>query len=619
MPYVLKTPDSSTQEVVLPGGKLGRLGQGVLAIDYLSQFLAEFQSLGTPLTGAALLAAASNFVNARGGLELANVSQSRIDNYYQELGYPVGFGAAPTAGGSSTGDVFDPAEIKRGTQQVYQNQGGVRSLLVGGSIPDFMEVGGHSYPAGGGAPLPGTTTATTAEPDLAYPMRLARAVGIQRVRNISTGGAIACWPTLFAGGDGGWAHVWQETFRAPPSIDQPLYPQAPVVLLHYGINDLAQLGSQSLKPFKEAYRSIIASHKLAARYMDADASCVYTGTWGTFTSTTHNSGWQFRYTTTDTDRVTITVPARYDGQGSVDLFVIGQDAVTLGITVDGVAQSDWVIAAGDWDTSSGAKTNGMVKRLGALAAGTHTIVVTKKSGGTFNFDSWGIEAADGPLFLVPMPNRCYTYGLWTSFAHGPAAGADPMTDASIPYLKTAMQQVHAEFDATQIVEVDIDTPLAKAAANFALDQCHPNLIGHRLIADAARNALLAHSFAIPVKLGAPPRLYWRRVGGPGGPAYNGAWVQGNNPLVFAKDEGGIVRMHGSLKNPTAANYTAQVMFVLPPGFRPLEDKLFIVSMGALWGTLWVVASNGQVLLLIATGASNNAGVTLDPVNFEAQG
>lgn len=133
MPYVLKTPDASGQEVVLPGGKLGKFGQGVLAIDYLAQFLAEFQSLGVPLTGGALLAAANNFVNARGGIELANVAQSRIDNYYQELGYPVGFGSAPSGGGVGSGTVYDPVEVKRGTQEIYENQGGVRTQLTAGS------------------------------------------------------------------------------------------------------------------------------------------------------------------------------------------------------------------------------------------------------------------------------------------------------------------------------------------------------------------------------------------------------------------------------------------------------------------------------------------------------
>lgn len=479
---------------------------------------------------------------------------------------------------------------------------------------EYMESAGHSIGAGGGANRPGGVSGYDVNHDLGYTRRIARTMGM-RLRDMAIGGAIACWPTVYDGGDGGYAHVLQNTPRQPLPFDQPKYPHAPLVHLYFGLNDLAVIGSNNLTPFKEAYRTIVASFKLAARYQDTDPSVAYTAGWLPYASTEANSGTQITYSTTVNDTITISVPATYDGRSSIDLFSQGNALATVGITVDGATQPDWSITTDMWCHDAGEKPNGYVKRLGAFPAGAHTIVIKLKSG-KFSFDSWGIEAADGPTFLTPLPFRPTKYSLWQTWPHGATAPVNPMTDASIPPLKAAVQAIHAEFGSADFIEVDIDPLLNKNAAYFADDGAHPNNEGQRIIATACLAALAKRLPSSPPKWSGKTRRAWRKVGGPGGPSYMNGWIPGSAGVEFTVDELGFVHIRGDLKNPTLGSYGA-VMFTLPNGFIPQNDVIATVPMAALWATVWITkathATPGAVSLLIRPGATANAAVFLEGV------
>lgn len=481
----------------------------------------------------------------------------------------------------------------------------------------LIEFAGHSYAAGGGAVAPGGVTPAV---ELAYPELLASALHIARRRNIAQGGAITCWPNTNIAGDGGYAQVLQEVTRLAPGANEPFTAQAPIVVPHFGLNDLAVLGSTNLNPFKEAYRTILATYALAARYEETDASCAYTGTWAAATYTDKNSGTGTKYTQTVGDKVTISVPGAYDGTGRIDLFVVtanGGSQPTWGIKIDGVDQADWVMDATRTDVAN-SKASVICKRLGPLAAGAHTITLTYKSvAAQFAiFDSWGIEAGIQPVFVVPMANRCVDYSAWATYPHGPNAATDPMTDASIVALRTAQSAIHAEF--ASVIEVDVDSLLNKSATLFIADLTHLTNEGHRIVAEALRAAVVsAVSAAIP-KATPVFKPFWRRLGTQSGAQFQNGWVHNGTTalLGFRKSEAGQVQLKGALKQPTLANMST-VMFTLPPGFRPADARIFNVVAGATYCSVLVDPTGVVYILSNAPGAANT-GIFLDSITFPAE-
>jgi lysophospholipase L1-like esterase len=101
-----------------------------------------------------------------------------------------------------------------------------------------LVVHGHSLALGAGA----------SAPERGFARLVADGLGLEE-HNLAVGGAIAHWEPRGDVGEGGWPAVRESP--ALPARD------GDVVLLFYGINDLAVLG-RKLGPYEEALRKIVA-------------------------------------------------------------------------------------------------------------------------------------------------------------------------------------------------------------------------------------------------------------------------------------------------------------------------------------------------------------------------
>jgi hypothetical protein len=102
-------------------------------------------------------------------------------------------------------------------------------------------------------------------------------------------------------------------------------------------------------------------------------------------------------------------------------------------------------------------------------------------------------------------------------------------------------------------------------------QINASTLGTVPVAESAKSAALASSLA--------PAEGWHEVGAPGEPTFATGWknVAGPSPSVaFYKDQSGIVHLRGAATAPSGAE---QIIFRLPPGFRPTagKDYPFIVA------------------------------------------
>jgi hypothetical protein len=102
------------------------------------------------------------------------------------------------------------------------------------------------------------------------------------------------------------------------------------------------------------------------------------------------------------------------------------------------------------------------------------------------------------------------------------------------------------------------------------------------------------------------------VGASGAPPFTNGWVNnggGYAPAAYWKDENGIVTLEGTIKSGTLA----LAAFILPPGFRPDQSRLYPAYSNAVLG-LVQVTSAGQVQPL-AVGTASNASYSLDAIRF----
>jgi hypothetical protein len=75
----------------------------------------------------------------------------------------------------------------------------------------------------------------------------------------------------------------------------------------------------------------------------------------------------------------------------------------------------------------------------------------------------------------------------------------------------------------------------------------------------------------------PPPEAWHFVGAPGEPQFQNGWEDFEpasllEPVAFFKDHEGIVHLKGRAVRSTSGS---RLIFALPPGFRPAQDKVLI--------------------------------------------
>lgn len=470
---------------------------------------------------------------------------------------------------------------------------------------DWLEVAGHSLAAAGGARV---------LPEGGYAFRLGAAIGARRFREYAIGGAIACWPNAFGTGDGGYGHVLQNALRpGSPGLaaaGAPYVPKSQVVVAHFGLNDLGELGAQKPLPFQTGLRTILSRLCAAAVWEEDATAWAFTGAWavmGVSAAAASNSGPAVKYSTVVNDKATFTLPADYPGGlvVGVGLWINATwPTLTYGVKVDGQARPDVVINPQQFcDQNLANKHLVHTLRLGtgrqgdpALTAGAHSVEMTLKSGTALGIDFAQVEAdpLDGPVLLMPLPNKPASYALWTTWAHGPNAATDPINDAAVDSWKAAQRAVQAEFPG-RVVELDLDAiGLVRSSGvggDFVADGAHFNEGGHGKIAVAARDALVA-SGRITDRVRSRPavvsRPVFRQVGvSNGAGAFATGWSNygsGLAPLMWRKDEFGKVRVRGACKAAAGQNGT-----ILPAGTLPKPAFHVDKTMTQFDGTAtWVV-------------------------------
>lgn len=486
----------------------------------------------------------------------------------------------------------------------------------------------------------------------AFPWKLAQMLGAKRLNNYAQGGSRSMWPQAAATGDGGFGWVLQQLARdAQPA---PYVPRSQLVVDDQLVHDLAVLGSANPRPSQEAHRTKW-SRFCSAAVFEVDpagashSSFAFTGTWADFTGASANSGTGFRYTGTIGDSVTWTVPAdrKTENVVALGLFLNATHDLTVGVSVDGAAETlvrlqGTVLA----DQSAANKNMNVVLRFGrdALNAGlaanspldfpaqlpggvTHTIKLTLRTqtvaGSQLCADYAQIEAdpLDGPVILVPAAIRPPNLTNWNGFPHGPDAGTDPMTDAKIQAWLSSFTGLFAEFG-PRMVAADGDTALAKATSLFenTAAQAHPNPYGHAILARTYRDALVGSGLLTSRVLSQSSldlRPFWEPIGQVGRTIpFQNSWVNFGGayaPAGAYRDLNGIVHLRGAVKNGTTVG---AVIFTLPGGYRPAYASLFpaVVSGGGTNVNV-SVGADGTVKFL---NGGVLAGSWLDGISFPAE-
>jgi collagen triple helix repeat protein/uncharacterized protein DUF5907 len=501
-----------------------------------------------------------------------------------------------TSGAMVWTDIATQAELDVEKARISSLEGGRGGVL---------DVVGHSYAGAGGA---------TAGDQNGYVDRVAAQLGTRRRRNMAIGGAVSCWNVGGVTGDGGWGWVLSRPeFWAPAGA--PYLPVVDKAIVDCAINDLATLGSTKPRPMQEGHRAIMSRLCAAAVLEETDSSFAYTGTWsnGNLGGYTSGSASQWKQTTTANDKVTWTAPAD-ETNGlvkAIGLLVAPTDNIVLGLKVNGVSQPDITILGSAICDSAASKYNHAVLRFGRggsslspldfsglpVAAGQAVELTLKTvTAGALRVDYAQVEAdpLDGPVLIVPTPDRPYAYTLWTSWTHGPGAGTDPMNDAAVVTWQAAVAAVCAEFPG-RTVQPDTDSVLAKARAVFSTaDDAHLNNLGHGKYADAMMSALAASGLLTSRRQSRPApiqRAYWTPVGADPvtgakpGPAFTNSWTHmgsGQPPLSFHKDQRGRVFMRGSIKSGSSGS---AAICTLPVGYRP-ETDMFVPGLASGGGTQW---------------------------------
>ena len=484
---------------------------------------------------------------------------------------------------------------------------------------------GHSICAGGGAIFMS---------EHGYATKVAGALQVPKRRLGGIGGAVAAWAGSGtaggATGDGGYPMVYKK-FPRPLLQGEVVTPRHGVMIVHYGLNDAAAYGMKPLV-FQEAMNSIFSWLKSGVVFEAGDATYFpLTGTWGILGPgwDTIAAGGTAYSTTTVNDYAEIKVPAWYDGRGRIAARFVLNSAhkITVGVKIDGVNQPDIVLDGTLQCDSENNKVGSITRKFGPLPAGAHTIRLTLKSvdavGSQFYVDQWGIEAVEGPLFIVPKLHYPYDYTGWASptWKHGYNAAA-PVNDATVDAFNAALETALQDY-AAQSILVDLSEALPKDLALFIDDKTHPNEVGHGRIADAILNAIEENQDKVEAVdfLASTPTLspMWLEIGDPGSVPFSANWTNfasGFESVAFRKDEEGMVHLKGFAKSSVAAN--PNVIFTLPVGYRPKATTYFTCpSSGAVAPANVQVTSNGGVGVMTNNPAANG-GLALDGIRFQAE-
>lgn len=351
----------------------------------------------------------------------------------------------------------------------------------------IVEILGASYTAGGGA----------TNQDYRWSARLAQLLGA-REQNRGRGGS-----TAGRSGSRGWDYVAQKIDPLENSAILPNATPCNLFILDLGMNDLIG-GATTLNrtAFKLGFRYILAKRRCGKYWQDTESSIVTasSGVWTTITPTVQaptdsfddtmiaNSGPSYQRATATASK-TITLPSTYNGETVCLFFVVNSATGASSATLSGTAGATGTIDLTGTTQGVANTAVGVVRRITGLSAADagETIVISRTSG-TVNFDGVGFEA--------PVPPRIYCLSAQRQNPYHAIYGG--VTNTDVDSLNNDMQTVIAEFD-SEVKYVDLTTTLggggtvqnSAAIPNFGADNLHPSPEGHRLIAAAVADRIVA--------------------------------------------------------------------------------------------------------------------------------
>ena len=265
-------------------------------------------------------------------------------------------------------------------------------------------------------------------------------------------------------------------------------PPQGIVTLQTGYNDLVSYAADETAlrtAFKHALRACLSWCHTSSFFQHDEASTGQTfSSTGWTTTTTSDLTPGTSYTTNSNTGRTITVatPTRAAGQ-VVSLWFVADavggsvNASSMTFTRDGTTVTptgyDSAFSTVDQWPAVATTAGVMVARFAIPDdAASHSFVCTAGAGGV-SYAGYSIES--------PRPVLVHDVARTT---------AGTVTDALTALINTDIDTVVAESHTDQTKVVEMDTALGKAADVFG-DTVHPNVRGHRLIADAVWDALVS--------------------------------------------------------------------------------------------------------------------------------
>ncbi len=345
-----------------------------------------------------------------------------------------------------------------------------------------LGVWGHSYSFGIGA----------SDRSKRFSAIVARALNLPEAVEAISGSTLS-----FHGSGGAWVKVLQKLARngtgpisGSPSAASGLNgwsgPGGCLIAM-WGINDLNNRGNTPavLAGFKQDLRAAL-SRMRSAVVIESDNTSVFTGwtgTWGTSTDNTQNSGANFRHSASGTG-FQITLPADFPG-GTIAVGFTGQTnaGAVYSVTVDGTEYS----IDGRNPYTVAASYTAFVLRIPSLPAGSQVLnftVANHQSLAIVDYVQW--EGSDEPLILLVKQPYAVDYSAYGSTAPGPP------TDAGVDALNTILDDVATEFG-ERVITVDT-SPLNHDASMFVVDKLHLSDKGNARVAALILQALAEYNF-----------------------------------------------------------------------------------------------------------------------------
>lgn len=373
------------------------------------------------------------------------------------------------------------------------------------NTPSYLNIAGHSY-----------LNTALGVPDTAY--RIDNILqGMLNISKYSQTNRALSGSTILADGMGNASYVTilQQVKRAP--IGAPYIGRGGCYVNCWGVNDIGRMIPSSDFPaktiyaqvrtaFKHALRTVISRQRAATVFecggTDAETNWAFGAGMSVGTVNTFNSGTGYRFCTSTTNaNATFTIPADFPG-GTITIGCVGSagafgGTATVGGTFSGTGGAS-IVTSNMMPT--GSNHGHYCRRFTNLPASDagKTIILTVTSldaSGNFVLDYAQIEAGINiPLVVVCNIARLVNAAAYASYSspasywsNGSNAGASGDTD--VADFNAAIAEVVAEFD--QYVQIsDIDTALAKTAANFGADGIHPNPVGSQFAAKAIYNTIV---------------------------------------------------------------------------------------------------------------------------------